>query len=459
MTRSDDSRSSGGSATDPLIPAHPDRVQSIESGNAPFAPRPSRSLAPSSTFPPATTTSTPPRPRVPPTPRRSYPSPRALRQFQLGYGSTPASSRRRGARPGRRRARRVAPSRSTDSMEPPRDRPPPREEHARCPRRSTRDERSDERDGRDVGVRRGHGREAFDGEIGGEHETSRATSPRANRRREVAAHASGARRLARTQSIEDQKTQLDGEGVPQVRRGRVGSIVRGGRRRWWGGRGGRRGGVPGGGFAGVDAVVDAGARGALARFRDGEGEEGLHGVVDGSTALDVDVLEDFAGEGVAEHLKDLGRARERAGSRGGCGGGVPTAGCVARRGRRGGWAVAKRERGASRASARARAADGVAVESGVESVQAVDARTVALPSAPPGRAGLFFPPLPPRTPPELGPAPSSSSSLDQSSQSCLPFFPLRGILARDEGRRRVTTRPVPRLYFKRATRRVGDGRG
>ena len=46
----------------------------------------------------------------------------------------------------------------------------------------------------------------LDGEIGGEDETPRATSPRANRRREIAADARGTRRLARTQSIEDQKT-------------------------------------------------------------------------------------------------------------------------------------------------------------------------------------------------------------------------------------------------------------
>ena len=90
-----------------------------------------------------------------------------------------------------------------------------------------------------------------------------------------------------------------------------------------------------------------------------------------------------------------------------------------------------------------------------------------LPSHPPhpGALDFFFPPLPPRTPPELGPAPSSSSSLDQSSQSCLPFFPLRGILARDEGLRQVTPRPVPPLVLqacdaaglRRADERVSHG--
>ena len=68
-------------------------------------------------------------------------------------------------------------------------------------------------------------------------------------------------------------------------------------------------------------------------------------------------------------------------------------GSVARRGRRGGRAVAKRERGASRGSARARVADGVAVKSGVESVQAVDARTVALPIRPTRARWTFLPSL------------------------------------------------------------------
>ena len=52
---------------------------------------------------------------------------------------------------------------------------------------------------------------------------------------------------------------------------------------------------------------------------------------------------------------------------------------------------------------------------------------------------LFFDDLPP--PLALGPAPSSSSSLDQSSRSCLPRLPLRGIaLARG---RRVHARRAP----------------
>ena len=84
------------------------------------------------------------------------------------------------------------------------------------------------------------------------------------------------------------------------------------------------------------------------------------------------------------------------------------------------------------------------MKSGVESVQTVDARTVALPSAPPGRAGLFLPSLA---------APTAAGARTRAvvlivagpvQPVLLALLSLRGILAREEGRRQVTTAGSPR---------------
>ena len=405
MTRSDDSRSSGGSATDPLIPA-PDASSRSSLGNAPFAPRASRGLAPSSTFPPATTTSTPPRPRS----RQRDALIRHPAHFD-SFNSVMGRPPRLDGVEERARGRRARPRRileSTDPGAPAGPGPTPREEHARCPGGRHATSAATKRDGRDVGYAaamdagsrrrdRGGRRPRGDGTARRTGDVARArhAPPRANPvdRGSKDVTRRGGRPISRARKGPVEKRARArrgddaddgavnpparapravppwrGRGEPPRRRRR---IDRTGRRRPRGFRGRRRRTSPG--------------SGAARPLRGGAGPRRCEeGCPPGDPSRDADGGED---------------ARSRS------------------------------ERGPG--SARARAADGVAVKSGVESVQAVDARTVALPSAPPGRAGLFFPALPPRPPPELGPAPSSSSSLDQSSQSCLPFFPLRGILARE----------------------------
>ena len=146
MTRSDDSRSSGGSATDPLIPAHPDASSRSSLGNAPLAPRAvarPRSVvdvpasdndvnasAPACAANAATLLSVTP---------AHFDSANSVRR------STPRVLDGVESAPGPVERDRVDPSRSTDSMELPRNpADAARRTRVRCPRRSTRDERSDE---------------------------------------------------------------------------------------------------------------------------------------------------------------------------------------------------------------------------------------------------------------------------------------------------------------------------
>ena len=299
MTRSDDSRSSGGSATDPLIPAHPDASSRSSLGNAPFAPRAAARPALRRRRSRQRQRRQRLRARVCRQRRDALiRHPGALRQFQLGYGSTPASSTARGARPGPRRAR---PRRIPRG---PRTRWSPRGTGRRRAK-NTRDVRggrhatsaATKRDGRDVGVRRGHGREARDGEIAGGK-----TRPRARRRHALSLAKSRQTRAARAASREPSRSRIKRRNSTGRASHKSGAEGSGREAREGAGAGmtpttARRQPRPRSGR--VRAVPPWRGRGEPPRRRrriDRTGRRRPRG---------------FRGEGVAEHLQDLGRARPR----------------------------------------------------------------------------------------------------------------------------------------------------